>query len=274
MNNLPIGFMDSGVGGLTLVKEVMRLLPHEELIFIGDSARNPYGPLPLEVVNQYARQMAYFLVGKGIKLLVIACNTATVSSLAILQKELPVPVIGVIEAGSQEAVMMTKNQEIGVIATKGTIDSGAYEAQIKSFNQEIKVHSKAVPKFVQLAEANDLDSLDTQQTIEEELQVFKKTKIDTLILGCTHYPLLQPIIQKYVGESIAIINPAGHVATQVKDLLVTEKLLRDSQNKEVNHTFYTSGPTEPFAEVTTQWLKQTNFNIEHLSVKELATYGQ
>lgn len=274
MNDLPIGFIDSGVGGLTLVKEVMRLLPYEEILFVGDSARNPYGPLPLAIVNQYARQMAHFLVAKGIKLLVIACNTATVSSLEILQKELPVPVIGVIEAGSKEAVKMTKNQEVGVIATEATITSDVYENKIKSFNQEINVHSKAVPKFVQLAEANELNSLATQIIIEEELKTFKDTNIDTFVLGCTHYPLLQPIIQNYFGEDITIVNPAGNTAKQVQDLLETEDILNNSKNDDIRHTFYTSGSTEIIAEVATQWLEQPNFTVEHLPVEELEQYGE
>jgi glutamate racemase len=274
MNNLPIGFIDSGVGGLTVVKEVMKLLPDEEILFVGDSSRNPYGPLPLDVVNQYARQMAAFLVQKGIKLLVIACNTATVSSLDILQKELDIPVIGVIEAGSKAAAALTQNNEVGIIATEATVDSCEYEFKIKSFNHEAVIYSKAVPEFVKLVENNHINNSETENVISKALTEFKDTTIDTFVLGCTHYPLLQSAIQNYFGERITIVNPAINTAQQVEELLREHNLFKDSNTQKQRHTFYTSGSTELFNNIALQWLEQDNFEVEYLPVEELNTYAK
>lgn len=269
MKNHPIGFLDSGVGGLTVVKEVMKQLPNETIYYIGDSARNPYGPRPMAEVEKFTHQLADFLLTKEIKVLVIACNTATVAALKSLQETLPIPVIGVIESGSKAANDMTNNHKVGVIGTDGTIESNEYELQIISHNQETDVLSVACPRFVSVVEKNQFESSLAKKIVQNELEPFKDTDIDTLVLGCTHYPLLQPIIQDYFGQQVHLIDPGVETAKTVKEYLTQSNLLNQRQNQATNHILYTSGSAEEFNRIAKKWLNGSNFEVEHISVKEL-----
>ena len=266
MKKQPIGLLDSGVGGLTVVKEVMRLLPNEEIYYVGDSARNPYGPRPLSEVLEYTIQIANFLVSKGIKLLVIACNTATVASLDVLQKRLDIPVIGVIESGTKAAISSTKNKKIGVIGTQGTIQSNEYEKQIMGLLEDAIVQSVACPQFVSIVEKNQYEDALARKVVSEELSPFVDSDMDTLVLGCTHYPLLQRIIQDYLGNDLMLINPGIEVAKKVQSILI-DKAIIDTGEKASNHVFYTSGDPVKFNDIAIHWLKRHDFDVKHIAVE-------
>lgn len=269
MNNQSIGFLDSGVGGLTVVKEVMKLLPEEEIYYIGDSARNPYGPRPINEVREFTWQLANFLVKQNIKLLVIACNTATVAALDLLEKELPIPVIGVIESGSKAAAESSKNKIIGVIGTEGTIRSNEYEKQIIKQLENAQVQSVACPRFVSIVEKYQYQDDLAKQVVAEELRPFKGSQMDTLVLGCTHYPLLQKDIQEYFGAELNLIDPGVETAKRVQDYLKENNLFKNEKVNPVKHTFFTTGPTNTFEDIARNWLEDSNFIVKHISVEEL-----
>lgn len=274
MKNQPIGFLDSGVGGLTVVKEVMKLLPNEKIYYIGDSARNPYGPRPMEEVRLFTHQLASFLLDKGIKLLVVACNTATVAALEFLQRELPIPVIGVIESGSKAASVQTHSHNIGVIGTLGTVKSKEYEKQLLNNDKQTKVFSVACPRFVSIVEKDQFEGTMAKKIVKEELSSFKNTDIDTLVLGCTHYPLLQPIIQDFFGKEVSLIDPGVETAKTVKEYLKASDLLNEDTSVAKEHLLYTTGSVKKFEDIALNWLDKSNFKIEHISVEELSGHEE
>lgn len=269
MNKQPIGFLDSGVGGLTVVKEVMKLLPNEEIYYIGDSARNPYGPRPLSEVLEFTLQLANFLIHKGIKLLVIACNTATVAALEVLQERLDVPVIGVIESGTRAAITSSQNKNIGVIGTQGTIQSNEYEKQIMKLLADAKVQSVACPQFVSIVEKHQYEDELAKSVVSEELKPFIGSNMDTLVLGCTHYPLLQSVIQDYFGEKLTLIDPGVETAIQVQSVLNKKHMLNETTKDSNNHIFYTTGPADKFEKIAKHWLKQSEICVKNIAVEEL-----
>lgn len=271
MKNQPIGFLDSGVGGLSVVKEVMKRLPNEQIVFIGDTARNPYGNQTTEKVIQYSRELADFLMRKNIKMLVVACNTATAAALNILEKELPIPVLGVIEPGSQSAVDHSKNNRIGVIGTVATINSGEHRKHIKTLNPLAKIDTLAVPKFVEIVENNDLTSDYAKSVIEEELKGLKTTEIDTLILGCTHYPLLENLIQEYLGDAVSLIDPAILTTQLIEKYLKENDLLNDQIGKSTKSVFYTTAAAERFERIARNWLPIGDFEVVSIGLEEIST---
>lgn len=274
MNNHPIGFLDSGVGGLTVVKEVMKIMPEETIYYIGDSARNPYGPRSQEEVLMFTRQLANFLVSKGIKLLVIACNTATVAALDILKKELDIPVIGVIESGSRAAVEQSRNKKIGIIATQGTVRSNEYEKQIAHLLGGAELQSVACPRFVSIVEKDRYEDERAKQIVAEELTPFKGSEMDTLVLGCTHYPLLQDIIQDYFGRGLTLIDPGVETAKYLKSDLLERNLKNKTDETKKDHVFYTTGAAETFTAIAKNWLQLEQFCVKHIPIKEIETYAK
>lgn len=269
MNNQPIGFIDSGVGGLSVVKEVMKVLPNEQLYFVGDTQRNPYGSRPLNEVKIFSQQLANFLQTKKIKLLVIACNTATAAALEDLQTELDIPVIGVIEPGSKSAVATTKNNTIGVIGTEGTIHSREYNKKIKQLNKSTLIKSVACQPFVEIVEEDNLSPKEITTVVSNSLNAFDQVNMDTLILGCTHFPLIESYIRDYFDEQITLINPAVETANLVQQTLIKEHLLNEEDSQPKEHIFYTTGSVEKFKEISNKWLDNKNFRVESLSLKEL-----
>lgn len=269
MNNQPIGFIDSGVGGLSVIKEVMKVLPHEQLYFIGDTARNPYGSRPLDEVRNFSRQLANFLQTKKIKLLVLACNTATAAALDVLQNELDIPVIGVIEPGSKSAVETTKNNTIGVIGTNGTIHSEEYSKKLKQLNHSTEVKSVACQPFVKIVEEDHLSPNEITKIVENSLKAFNHVDLDTLILGCTHFPLIESYIRDYFDEQVTLINPGVETARLIKQTLIKEDLMTEEDNQPKEHIFYTTGSVEKFEKIAKKWLENKNFRVESLSLKEL-----
>lgn len=261
----PIGIIDSGVGGLTVAKEVMRQLPHEQIIYLGDTARCPYGPRTAEEVRRFTWEITRFLLDKDIKMLVIACNTATAVALEEIGSALPIPVLGVIHPGARTAIKITKNYHIGVIGTEGTIKSAAYEHALKSINRNTKVISLACPKFVPLVESGEYDGSVAKKVVAETLEPFKGKDLDTLILGCTHYPLLEPLIKRYMGESINVISSGEETAREVSTILHHNKILNHGEEAPV-HEFFTTGSKTIFSAIASQWLGQAITKVQTIKL--------
>lgn len=237
-----IGIFDSGVGGLTVLKEVVKVLPQEDTIYLGDTARVPYGTKSPETVTRYARQIASFLVSRDIKLLVVACNTASAVSLDALKEEFPIPIVGVIEPGARRAAAVTRSGKVGVIGTEGTIKSSAYAKAIKRMNPEVEVITRACPLFVPLAEEGWVDNEVARLTARTYLQGLKDAGVDTLVLGCTHYPLLKGIIAEVMGEGVQLVDSAAETARTVAEILRNQGLLRPAAEKGNHHYFVTDVP--------------------------------
>lgn len=263
--NRPIGIMDSGVGGLTVAKEVMRQLPYEKIVYLGDTSRCPYGPRPEKEVLKFTWEMTQFLMKKQIKMLVIACNTATAVALEEIRRELPIPVLGVIEPGARTAIMMTNNYNIGIIGTEGTIKSRAYEQALKLINRKTNVYSLACPKFVRLVESGENHGVMAQRVIAETLQPLKKQKLDTLILGCTHYPLLEKPIQDFMGESVTVISSGEETAREMSTILHHNRMLNQS-GEDPTHEFFTTGSRILFADIASQWLEMPIENVKTIGL--------
>ena len=221
-----IGIFDSGIGGLTVLQQIARLLPRELLVYLGDTARSPYGPKSPEVVTQYACENTDFLMERGLKMLVVACNTASAVALTVLRERYAVPVVGVIEPGAQEAVRRSKNRRIGVIGTEATIASGAYTQALRALNPEVEVCTRACPLFVPLVEEGWVDNEVARATVALYLGSLKHSGIDTLVLGCTHYPLLKQSIAEFLGPQVYLIDSAEETAKAVRGILSSYGLAR------------------------------------------------
>ena len=243
---------DSGIGGLTVFREVRRLLPREHIIYLGDTARVPYGNKSPYTVTRYALETALFLLAKGIKALVIACNTSSALSLNILKKKLPVPVFGVIDPAASAAARQTKTKKVGVIGTKATVKSLAYERAVRRTDRQIQVLSQACPLFVPIVEEGWEDSEIAHLVVRKYLTPFQNSGIDVLVMGCTHYPVLQHAIQEEIGQDVFIVNTGRETAIQVKELLGARGLLKDSGAGESSY-FVTDSP-ENFSEVGSRFL--------------------
>jgi glutamate racemase len=217
--NKPIGIFDSGLGGLTVFRALQELLPQEELIYLGDTARVPYGTKSAPTVTQYSRENSAFLHGHQVKVIVVACNTASAYAVPQLKEEFQVPIIGVLEPGAAHAATETRNQKIGVIGTAGTIASEAYPRALQQINPELQVFSQACPLFVPLVEEGWLDRAETTSIARTYLGPLLDSGIDTLILGCTHYPLLKSVLQTVVGPDVRLIDSAIATAEDVKGML-------------------------------------------------------
>lgn len=236
-----IGVFDSGVGGLTVVRELIRQLPGESIIYFGDTARVPYGIKSKETVIRFSIENILFLLKQEVKLICIACNTVSSIALPVIRGHFRVPMVGVISPGAREAVYATKNKRIGVIGTKATIASGAYEREIKSLDTRIKVTSCACPLFVPFVEEGWLDQRAVLEVAGVYLEPMKKAGADTLILGCTHYPLLKSVIKKVMGSGVTLIDSAKQVATEVKQILSTDGLL-EANHRPVRSFYVSDGP--------------------------------
>jgi len=215
-----IGVFDSGVGGLTVLDRIGHLLPREDLIYLGDTARYPYGSKSREVVTRYSFENTDFLVERGVKMLVVACNTASAVALDELRERREVPVVGVIGPGAEAAARRTRNGRVGVIGTEATIASGAYTRALRALRADVVVYTRACPLFVPLVEEGWLDGEVVRLTVAQYLSSLKRSGIDTLILGCTHYPLLKPAIAEYLGEDVTLVDSAEETAEQVRSTLL------------------------------------------------------
>lgn len=260
---LPIGIFDSGVGGLTVFKEVIGLLPHEDIIYLGDTARVPYGTRSPQTVIKYSQEITGFLVRQGIKLLVVACNTSSAVSLPALQKEHAMPIIGVIAPGARRAAEMTQNKRVGVIGTEGTVKSHAYEGAIQKIDPKITVLSRACPLFVPLAEEGWVENEVSRLAAQSYLLPLREEAIDTLVLGCTHYPLLEGVIKEIMGDGVFLVNSAKETAKEVHAALEEEKLAATGKKKG-SYRFYVTDNAERFIAVGEQFLGRTLGSVEEI----------
>lgn len=228
MNDAPIGIFDSGVGGLTVMKAVMQRLPYESIYYFGDNARGPYGPRDLKEIRDFALEIAAFLEDLGVKLIVIACNSATSAGLLEVQRRCRVPVLGVLEPGARGAVQATHNRRIGIIGTQATIASRAYLKAIHALDAGAKVHSRACPSLVDFVERGEVEGPGVQEEVRRYLAPLIKRGVDTLILGCTHYPLISGVIGEEAGDGVSLISSDEEVAREVEENLVRRGYLRGS----------------------------------------------
>ena len=258
-----IGIFDSGIGGLTVLKEIVAKLPHENIIYLGDTARVPYGIRSPETVTRYSFENTQFLLSQEIKMLVVACNTASAISLEAVKKEFPLPVIGVLEPGARAAVASTKTRKVGVIGTEATIGSGAYEKAIKKLDPNVEVHSLACPLFVPLVEEGWTDNDVAALVAEKYLAPLRGTGIDTLVLGCTHYPLLKAVISGAVDPGITLIDSATETSREVAGVL--DKLKWHGQG-EGNRKYYVTDTPARFEKIGKFFLDDQHFRAEQVKV--------
>lgn len=254
--NAPIGVFDSGVGGLTVAREIMRQMPNERLVYFGDTARLPYGSKSKETIIRYSHQIIRFLETKQVKAIVIACNTASAYALDEVKQDSLVPIIGVIKAGARMAVDSTRNGKIGIIGTEGTINSNIYTEVMMGMRADIEVTGRPCPLFVPLVEEGLLHDSVTDEIASRYLSTLKGKYIDTLILGCTHYPLLRSTIKRIMGEDVVLVNPAYETALELKSLLTENDLLIDeeSSNQGEKYCFYVSDAADKFTRFATSIL--------------------
>lgn len=264
----PIGVIDSGVGGLTVARELMRQLPKERFLYLGDTERCPYGPRSKDEVRAFTWQMVNHLLEKNIKMLVIACNTATAYTLSELQEQLAIPVIGVIEPGARAAIKVSQNKRIGVIGTEGTIQSKAYPEALKAIDPTIRVNDLSCPPFVPMVEEGILSGPVAEGVVKRTLAPLKEMNhIDTLILGCTHYPLIKQLVQDEMGDHIQVISSGEETAREASLILAYHRALNTTDEDPV-HEFYTTGDIEKFRVVANSWFEDPVkildlVNIEH-----------
>ena len=261
MDNRPIGLLDSGVGGLTVVREILRQLPNEEIVYIGDTQRAPYGPRSNEQITAFTWDMVNFLLSKNVKMIVFACNTATAVAIEEVRAALDIPVIGVILPGASSAIQKTINKKVGVIATQATVNSDQYRKVIQLKSSSVDVRSLACPEFVPLVESNGADSEEAQEIVAKALKPMVG-KVDTLILGCTHYPLLRKLIQKEMGPDVQLIDSGSETVRDIT-VLLNYFDLNGEERQSLHHRFYTTGKAEDFQAIADRWLGSAKITAQH-----------
>ena len=265
----PIGVFDSGVGGLTVAREIMRHLPNENIVYFGDTARVPYGSKSKETIIRYARQIIHFLQTQDVKAIVIACNTASALALEVVREEFDLPILGVVEPGARAALAVTETGKVGVIGTEGTVRSAMYEKVIAGMDPNVEVVAKACPLFVPLVEEGFKKHHVTDEIIDYYLESMKESDIDALILGCTHYPLLRSKIRDYVGDKITLVNPAYETAMDLK-LLLEEKELANEKREDgrASYTFYVSDAADKFKQFANSILPYDIETTKQINIEE------
>ncbi|MEX2157269.1 MAG: glutamate racemase [Gemmatimonadales bacterium] len=261
MNAAPLGVFDSGIGGLTVARALFERLPRESVIYFGDTARVPYGPKSPETVRRYSGEILAYLLGRGVKAVVVACNTSTAHALGHLKEHSPVPVVGVIEPGARAAVAATKTGAIGVIGTAGTIASGAYERAIKALRPDARVSAQPCPLLVPLVEEGWFEHPAAELITREYLEPLKRAKVDALVLGCTHYPLLKPLLARVMGPEVTLVDSAEETATAVAGELERLGLLADRGGTH-EHRFVVSDDEPHFRKVGARFLGEKIKQVE------------
>ncbi|MCQ2491953.1 MAG: glutamate racemase [Lachnospiraceae bacterium] len=263
----PIGIFDSGVGGLTVTREIVRQLPYENLIYFGDTARVPYGTKSKDAVIRFSEQICRFLKTKNVKAIVIACNTASALALDVLQKEFDVPILGVVEPGALTANMATRNNRIGVICTRATVKSRIYEQYLHELDPDNVVFTKACPLFVPLVEEGMIEDRVTDDMIRRYLSEFHQYEIDTIVLGCTHYPLLYSPIKRFVGQHVKLVNPAFETAKSLKSLLEEHDMLRKSKEAP-RYEYYASDINDSFVSFANNVLSHHVKEVQNIDIEK------
>lgn len=265
----PIGVFDSGVGGLTVAREIMRNLPNEDIVYFGDTARVPYGSKSKDNIIRYSRQIIHFLQTKGVKAIVIACNTASALALETVKDEFDIPIIGVVEPGARAALAVTETKKIGVIGTEATVRSAMYEKIIQGIEPGVSVLAKACPLFVPLVEEGFKKHHVTDEIIDYYLASLKESDIDALILGCTHYPLLRSKIREYVGEKITLVNPAYETAMDLKVMLQENDMENpDVEGDHGSYSFYVSDAADKFKQFANSILPYDIETTKQINIEE------
>ena len=263
----PIGVFDSGVGGLTVAREIMRQLPDENIVYFGDTARLPYGSKSKDNIIRFSRQIIRFLLTRNVKAIVIACNTASAQALDVVKEEFDLPIIGTITAGARAAVQETRSRKIGVIGTEGTIRSQTYTEVIRELEPEAEVMGKACPLFVPLVEEGFAKHHIADEVIDIYLREMKESDIDTMILGCTHYPLLRSRIMAYLGDKVSIVNPAYETAMDLKRIL-EEKGLNNDRDSLTKYEFYVSDAAEKLKQFANSILPYNVETIQQINIED------
>lgn len=266
----PIGVFDSGVGGLTVAREIMRQMPNEKIIYFGDTARVPYGSKSQETVTRFSEQIVRFLQTFQVKTIVVACNTASAYALDTLEGKLEIPIIGVVKPGARVAAQTTKNGRIGVIATEATIGSQIYTEYIKELNRDVTIYGKACPLFVPLVEEGLLEDPVTEEIARRYLAELIDIDIDTLILGCTHYPLIRSTLGRIMGEKVTLVNPAYETAVELKEMLKTMDLLNEEAPGlgSDRYRFYVSDKAEKFVRFANSIIKYGILSAKTINIEE------
>lgn len=273
----PIGVFDSGVGGLTVTREIMRQLPNENMVYFGDTARVPYGSKSKDNIIKYSRQIIRFLQTKNVKAIVIACNTASALALDVVKEETDIPVMGVIAPGAAAAVRVTKNKKIGVIGTEATIRSKMYSKVMREMLPGVEVVGKPCPLFVPIVEEGFAKHKIAEEVIDYYLASMRESDIDTLILGCTHYPLLRSRIMKYLGDGIQLVNPAYETAMELKQLLEEKGMLNDKEIRTEgegqvcangSYEFYVSDTADKFKQFANSILPYDIRTTQRINIEE------
>ena len=268
MDPRPIGVFDSGVGGLTVLHECLVTMPHEDFVYLGDHARLPYGPRPLPEIRRFAREIAALLEARGVKLIVVACNAATSAALPELQESCRVPVVGVITPEAHAAVQATRNRRIGLLATQATVEAGRYESLVRTLDAGARLTAVACPKLVPLIESADPFGAATVDAVREYAQPLKAAGCDTVILGCTHYPLIRPIFQRVFGRDVTLVFSAEETAREVAETLA-RKGIENAAEREGAYEFLTTGDTVAFEQMGARFLQLPIEAAKHVSIAEL-----
>ena len=266
--NAPVGVFDSGLGGLTVVKEIIRSLPEEKIVYFGDTARVPYGSKSRDTIIHYTEQILAFMKTKEVKAIVIACNTASAYALDAVREKVNVPIIGVVEPGARTAARITENAKIGVIGTEGTVKSGLHGKYIKTLRPAAEVLTKACPLFVPLVEEGWWKDPVTEEVARRYTKELKNSGVDTLIMGCTHYPLLREVLEKVMGEGVRLVDPARETALELKRLLQEKNLFSDGAAGEEKYRFYVSDDPERFLTFGNAVLNLSIPSAEKIDIEE------
>jgi len=267
MDPRPIGVFDSGVGGLTVLHECLVTMPHEDFIYLGDHARLPYGPRPLDELRRFAREIGAFLEGQGVKLILAACNAATSAALPELQAGLSVPVVGVISPEAHAAVQTTRNRRVGLLATQATVEAGRYAQLVRALDAGVELLPVACPRLVDLIE-RDAPSEEVVAAVREYAAPLKDAEVDTVILGCTHYPLIRPILQRVFGRDVTLVFSAEETAREVAETLA-RKGIENDPGREGSYRFLTTGDPEAFRIAGRRFLQLPIAEVEHVTLAEL-----
>ena len=270
MDGRPIGVFDSGVGGLTVLHELLVTLPHEDAVYLGDNARLPYGTRPLPEVRRFALAVGRHLEREGVKLVVVACNSATAAALPDLQRALAVPVVGVLGPEARAAALATRNRRVGLLATEATVRSGRYEELVRAHDAGVEVVSVACPRLVPLIEGPDPYGEETTAAVREVGAPLKAAGVDTVILGCTHYPIVRPIFQRVFGRGVTLVFSADETSREVAETLARKGLENDA-GREGGYRFLTTGDPGSFAEMGKRFLQLPIRDVEHVTLHALET---
>jgi glutamate racemase len=264
----PIGVFDSGMGGLTVLHECLVTMPHEDFLYLGDGARLPYGPRPLDEVRRFALEIAGYLEAQNVKLIVVACNSATSAALPDLQERISVPVVGVITPEAHAAVQATRNRRIGLMATEATVAAGRYAELVHTLDAGVRFFPMACPRLVPLIESEQPFGAETTAAVREYAQPLKDAAIDTVILGCTHYPLIRPIFQRVFGRDVTLVFSADETAREVAETL-TRKGIENDPAREGTYRFLTTGDMEHFRALGERFLQLPLDGVGRVEIAEL-----